>query len=112
MNATQEIESGNFSVPRWNLFSPDSIRIVNWNIDRGLKLRGTQSPHEVSNHGQYSNLRSGWNRAKKDSSVGLKNCRFQSPVWRSYAFMNLAARPSASTLAAARSTHSSMLLYS
>src|SRR5216683_2867828 len=40
MNATQEIESGNFSVPRWNLFSPDSIRIVNWNIDRGLKLRG------------------------------------------------------------------------
>src|SRR5258708_31501587 len=40
MNATQEIESGNFSVPRWNLFSPDSIRIGNWNIDRGLKLRG------------------------------------------------------------------------
>jgi endonuclease/exonuclease/phosphatase family metal-dependent hydrolase len=40
MSATQEIESGNFSVPRWNLFSPDSIRIVNWNIDRGLKLRG------------------------------------------------------------------------
>src|SRR5258707_4421818 len=40
MNAMQEIESGNFSVPRWNLFSPDSIRIVNWNIDRGLKLRG------------------------------------------------------------------------
>src|SRR5467141_1507775 len=40
MNATQEIESGNFSVPRWNLFLPDSIRIVNWNIDRGLRLRG------------------------------------------------------------------------
>ena len=40
MNATQGIESGNCSVPRWNLFSPDSIRIVNWNIDRGLKLRG------------------------------------------------------------------------
>ena len=36
----QEIESGNSTVPRWNLFSPDSIRIVNWNIDRGLKLRG------------------------------------------------------------------------
>src|SRR5216684_1746791 len=40
MNAMQEIESGNSTVPRWNIFSPDSIRIVNWNIDRGLKLRG------------------------------------------------------------------------
>src|ERR1700720_2808291 len=40
MNAMQEIESRNSTVPRWNLFSPDSIRIVNWNIDRGLKLRG------------------------------------------------------------------------
>src|SRR6266478_5852310 len=40
MNAMQEIESGNSAVPRWNLFSPGSTRIVNWNIDRGLKLRG------------------------------------------------------------------------
>jgi endonuclease/exonuclease/phosphatase family metal-dependent hydrolase len=40
MNAMQEIESGNFAVPRWLLFSPDSIRVVNWNIDRGLKLNG------------------------------------------------------------------------
>jgi endonuclease/exonuclease/phosphatase family metal-dependent hydrolase len=40
MNAMQEIESGNFAVPRWLLFSPDSIRVVNWNIDRGLKLSG------------------------------------------------------------------------
>src|SRR5260370_4671063 len=40
MNAMQEIESGNSAVPRWNLFSPDATRIVNWNIDRGLKLRG------------------------------------------------------------------------
>jgi endonuclease/exonuclease/phosphatase family metal-dependent hydrolase len=38
MNAMQEIESGNFSVPRWNLFSPDSVRVVSWNIDRGAKL--------------------------------------------------------------------------
>jgi endonuclease/exonuclease/phosphatase family metal-dependent hydrolase len=38
MNATQEIESGNSSVPRWNLFSPDSVRVVSWNIDRGSKL--------------------------------------------------------------------------
>jgi hypothetical protein len=36
----QEIESGNFAVPRWLLCPFDSIRVVNWNIDRGLKLRG------------------------------------------------------------------------
>ena len=36
----QEIESGNFAVPRWLFCPPDSIRVVNWNIDRGLKLRG------------------------------------------------------------------------
>jgi endonuclease/exonuclease/phosphatase family metal-dependent hydrolase len=41
MNAMQEIESGNFSVPRWNLFPPDSVRVVSWNIDRGLKLGKT-----------------------------------------------------------------------
>jgi endonuclease/exonuclease/phosphatase family metal-dependent hydrolase len=40
MNAMQEIESGNFSAPRWNLFSPDSVKVVSWNIDRGSKLRG------------------------------------------------------------------------
>jgi endonuclease/exonuclease/phosphatase family metal-dependent hydrolase len=38
MSAMQEIESGNFSVPRWNIFSPDSVRVVSWNIDRGSKL--------------------------------------------------------------------------
>ncbi len=36
----QEIESGNFAVPRWLFCPPDSIRVVNWNIDRGSKLRG------------------------------------------------------------------------
>jgi endonuclease/exonuclease/phosphatase family metal-dependent hydrolase len=36
----KEIESGNFAVPRWLFFPPDSIRVVNWNIDRGLKLSG------------------------------------------------------------------------
>ena len=40
MNAMQEIERGNSAVPRWNLFSPDSVRVVSWNIDRGLKLGG------------------------------------------------------------------------
>lgn len=36
----QEIESGNFALPRWLLGQPDSVRVVDWNIDRGLKLRG------------------------------------------------------------------------
>ena len=36
----QEIETGNFVVPRWLFFPPDSVRVVNWNIDRGLKLSG------------------------------------------------------------------------
>src|SRR5882672_9500756 len=38
MNSTQEIESGNFAAPRWALYRSDSIKVVNWNIDRGLKL--------------------------------------------------------------------------
>src|SRR6202158_2402581 len=41
MNPTQEIESGNFAVPRWAPYRPDSIRVVDWNIDRGLKLGKT-----------------------------------------------------------------------
>src|SRR5882762_4733768 len=40
MKAIQEIERGNSSALRWNLFSPDSVRVVSWNIDRGSKLRG------------------------------------------------------------------------
>ena len=40
MNSTQEIESGNFAIPRWALYGPDSIKVVDWNIDRGLKLGG------------------------------------------------------------------------
>jgi len=38
MNAMQETESGSFAVPRWLFLPPDSIRVVSWNIDRGLKL--------------------------------------------------------------------------
>jgi endonuclease/exonuclease/phosphatase family metal-dependent hydrolase len=34
-----EIETGNFAVPHWVLLSPDSIRAVNWNINRGLQLQ-------------------------------------------------------------------------
>ena len=40
MISMQEIEAGNFAVPRWVLCPPDSIRILNWNINRGLKLQG------------------------------------------------------------------------
>ncbi len=36
----QEIETGNFSRPRLVLIPPDSIRVVNWNINRGLRLQG------------------------------------------------------------------------
>lgn len=36
----QEIETGNFAVSRWLLCPPDSIRVVNWNINRGLQLQG------------------------------------------------------------------------
>jgi endonuclease/exonuclease/phosphatase family metal-dependent hydrolase len=41
MNSRQEIESGSFAVPRWAPYRPDSIKVVDWNIDRGLKLDGT-----------------------------------------------------------------------
>jgi hypothetical protein len=34
----QDIETGNFAIPRWVFCPPDSIRLVNWNIDRGLQL--------------------------------------------------------------------------
>jgi endonuclease/exonuclease/phosphatase family metal-dependent hydrolase len=36
----QETETGNFSPPRLVLIPPDSIRVVNWNINRGLRLQG------------------------------------------------------------------------
>jgi endonuclease/exonuclease/phosphatase family metal-dependent hydrolase len=35
----QEIETGNYSPPRLVLIPPDSIRVVNWNINRGLRLQ-------------------------------------------------------------------------
>src|SRR5258706_4000326 len=35
----QEIESGNFSPSRVVLIPPDSIRVVNWNINRGVRLQ-------------------------------------------------------------------------
>ncbi len=39
MTETNEIETGNFAAPRWLLCPPDSIKVVTWNIDRGLQLQ-------------------------------------------------------------------------
>jgi len=36
----QEIETGDFAPRRWVLWPPSSIRVVDWNIDRGLQLQG------------------------------------------------------------------------
>jgi endonuclease/exonuclease/phosphatase family metal-dependent hydrolase len=39
VNSMEEIETGSFSPPRLVLIPPDSIRVVNWNINRGLRLQ-------------------------------------------------------------------------
>lgn len=39
MNSLQEIETGSFSRAKFVVFPPSCIRIVSWNIDRGLQLR-------------------------------------------------------------------------
>lgn len=36
----QEIVTGNFAPIRWLSWPPSSLRIVDWNIDRGLQLQG------------------------------------------------------------------------
>src|SRR5258707_8582397 len=33
-----DILTGNFAVCRWQFWPPQAIRVVNWNIDRGLRL--------------------------------------------------------------------------
>jgi endonuclease/exonuclease/phosphatase family metal-dependent hydrolase len=38
MSALEQIETGTFATPGWVIFPPDSVRIVSWNIDRGLHL--------------------------------------------------------------------------
>lgn len=35
----QEIETGSYAIPRWVFCPPDSIRVVNWNINRGLQFQ-------------------------------------------------------------------------
>ena len=34
----RDVLSGSFATPRWTFWPPDRIRVVNWNIDRGLRL--------------------------------------------------------------------------
>jgi endonuclease/exonuclease/phosphatase family metal-dependent hydrolase len=36
----QDVLAGNFAAWRWQLWPPRSIRVVNWNIDRGLRFPG------------------------------------------------------------------------
>jgi endonuclease/exonuclease/phosphatase family metal-dependent hydrolase len=33
-----DILRGNFAAPRWNLWPPDAVRVITWNIDRGSRL--------------------------------------------------------------------------
>ena len=40
MSQMQEIVAGNFAPFKWVLWPPRSLRIVDWNIDRGLELQG------------------------------------------------------------------------
>ena len=35
-----DIVTGNFAPPRWIISAPKSLRIGNWNIDRGQQLQG------------------------------------------------------------------------
>ena len=36
----QEIETGSFAISRWVLCPPSSVKMVSWNINRGLQLQG------------------------------------------------------------------------
>ena len=38
MSALEQIETGTFAKPSWVIFPPDSVRVVSWNINRGLHL--------------------------------------------------------------------------
>ncbi len=35
----RDVLSGSFAAPRWTFWPPGRIRVVNWNIDRGLRLK-------------------------------------------------------------------------
>ena len=38
MSALEQVETGTFATPSWVIFPPDSVRVVSWNINRGLHL--------------------------------------------------------------------------
>ena len=38
MTSTPEIETGSFAIPRWLLCPPSSVKVLCWNINRGLQL--------------------------------------------------------------------------
>ena len=38
MSALEQIETGTFATPSWVISPPDSVRVVSWNINRGLHL--------------------------------------------------------------------------
>jgi len=38
MSALEQIETGTFATPSWVIFPPDSVRVVSWNINRGVHL--------------------------------------------------------------------------
>ena len=38
MTSLSEIETGSFAIPRWLLCPPSSVKVVCWNINRGLQL--------------------------------------------------------------------------
>jgi endonuclease/exonuclease/phosphatase family metal-dependent hydrolase len=40
VNPLQEIETGSFAPSRWFFCPPSALRVVNWNVNRGLKLQG------------------------------------------------------------------------
>ena len=33
-----EVLTGNYAAPRWDLWTRDALRVVNWNIERGMRL--------------------------------------------------------------------------
>ena len=38
VSALEQIETGTFATPSWVIFPPNSVRVVSWNINRGLHL--------------------------------------------------------------------------
>jgi endonuclease/exonuclease/phosphatase family metal-dependent hydrolase len=38
VTSVPEIETGSFAIPRWFLCPPSSVKVVSWNINRGLQL--------------------------------------------------------------------------